>query len=188
MKNSFYFLILVLSAVVLACTDGQERTHKSPQEILLENKLLDSFSEKQVKFIPESYAEKTTDTIFDNGYEVHVKMYSDLNSHITVNLNDETVVNYRDFNLDIKVVKEGQIILSTTVNKEHDIAKVDMEDLDLTQYYLRDFWITNDDTHHIGVPCIYFEYYSPTLKDTFTIKLIADRTEYSKYTTIQISN
>ena len=73
MKNIFCFLILVLSAVILACTDGQERTHKSAQEILQENKLLDSFSEKQVKFIPEAYAEKTIETGFDKGYEIHVK-------------------------------------------------------------------------------------------------------------------
>lgn len=182
MKNSFYFLILVLSAVMLACTDGQERTHKSPQEILQENKLLDSFSEKQVKFIPESYAEKTTDTIFDNGYEVHIKMYSDMNNHITVKLKDETV-KYRDFNLEIIVVKDGKTLMNKTFNKQHHLV-YETTILDLNSSYLRDFWISADNKHYLdkNIPVINFEYFSPVTKETEVMSIVALEDRYDFYT------
>ncbi|WP_223035062.1 hypothetical protein [Hanstruepera marina] len=183
----FYLAALFIITICFTACDGRDRLSMTPQEVLKENKLLDSFSEKQIRFIPEEYAEKTTDTIFDNGYKVHVKMYTDMENHITVDLNGEKV-NYRDFNLDIEVIKDDKTILSTTLNKEHEIAKVEMENLELDQYYLRDYWITNDDKHHIGIPCIFFEYYSPAAKDSITIKLIANRTKYSKYSTEQIIN
>lgn len=187
MKNIFCFLILVLSAVVLACTDGQERTHKSAQEILQENKLLDSFSEKQVKFTPEAYAEKTTDTVFDNGYEVHVKMYADMKNHITVNLNGETV-NYRDFNLDIEVIKDDRTILSLTISKDHDINEQLSDDVNLNEYYLRDFWIAKENKHHKDIPGIYFEYYSPTSKDSIIQEILPYQEYDIKFMTSVLTN
>ncbi|PNQ72345.1 hypothetical protein C1T31_12415 [Hanstruepera neustonica] len=187
MKNLFYIIAFVFSMVFWACTDGQERMHQSPQEILQENKLLDSFSEKVIRFIPETYAEKTTDTIFDNGYIVKVKMYTDMDNHITVKLDDETV-NYRDYNLDIEVIKDDESILYLTINKSHQIHEQLRAGVDLDEYYLRDFWIAKDNKYHKNIPGIYFEYYSPTSKDSIIQEILPYQEYDVKYMTSVITN
>ena len=82
----FYLTVLIVLTICFTACDGRDRLDRTPQEVLQESKLLDSFSEQEIRFIPKEYAEKTTDTIFSNGYEVDVKMYTDMDNHITVNL------------------------------------------------------------------------------------------------------
>lgn len=187
MKNLFYIAAFIFSMVFWACTDGQERMYKSPQEVLHENKLLDSFSDKEIRFIPETYAEKTTDTIFDNGYVVKVKMYSDMENHITVKLGDETI-NYRDFNLDIEVIKEDKTILFLTICKDHEINEQLGDGVDLKKYYLRDFWIAKDNKYHKDIPGIYFEYYSPISKDSLIQEILPYQEYGVKFSTSVITN
>ncbi|WP_250437267.1 hypothetical protein [Hanstruepera flava] len=170
MKKLLYLTTLFIITICLTACDGRDRLSMTPQEVLKEHKLLDSFSEKQIRFIPEDYAEKTTDTIFDNGYEVHVKMYSDMNNHITVNSNGETV-NYRDFNLDIKVIRDDKSILSIKINKGVSIVYEHLSRLNLDEYYLRDFWIAKDNKYYPNMPAVYFEYYSPVLKDSSILEI-----------------
>lgn len=187
MRIFHYTLFFTIIIAFLACADGQERMHKSPQEVLQENKLLDSFSEKQIRFSPETYAEKTTDTIFENGYKVHVKMYSDMNNHIAVEVGNE-IVNYRDFNLEIEVIRDDETILLLTINKQHEINEQLGDGVNLDDYYLRDFWVAKNNKYHKDIPSIYFEYYSPISKDSI-IQEITPYQEYNiKYQTAVITN
>lgn len=172
----FYLTALIVLTICFTACDGRNRLDRTPQEVLQENKLLDSFSEQEIRFIPKEYAEKTTDTIFSNGYIVRTKMYTDMNNHITVNLNGVTV-NYRDFNLDIEVIKDDKTILSLNINKESEIHEQLSDDIDLRKYYLRDTWVAKDNKHHKDLPCIYFEYFSPDTKDS-QIQRITPYQEY----------
>ena len=99
---------------------GKERIHLSNTEVLKEHKLLDSFAE-QVEYIPEYYTEVINDTIFSNGYDVKIKMYSDSLRTVTVkskeNRSQSTI--YRDFNADILINKQDNEILNVTFNKDH---------------------------------------------------------------------
>lgn len=178
----FYLTTLILLTICFMSCDGRDRLDRTPQEVLQENKLLDSFSEMQIRLIPEEYAEKTTDTIFSNGYEVHVKMYTDMDNHITVNLNGETV-NYRDFNLDIIVVKDGKKLMNKTFSKQHHMVH-ETTILNLKSSYLRDFWISVDDKHYLdqNMPVINFEYYSPVSKETEVMSVVALEDRYDFYT------
>lgn len=179
----FYLAALIIVTICFTACDGRDRLSMTPQEVLQENKLLDSFSEKNIRFIPEEYAEKTIDTIFNSGYEVHVKMYTDMNSHITVKLNNEAV-NYRDFNLDIVVVKDGKTLMNKTFNKQHHMV-YETTILDLKSSYLRDFWIGMvDEKHYLdkNTPVINFEYYSPETKETEVMSVVALNDRYDFYT------
>lgn len=170
MKQLYLSLFSLIILGFISC-DGRDRLDKTPQEVLQENQLLDSFSEKEIRFIPEAYAEKTTDTIFDNGYVVRVKMYSDMNNYITVDFEDR-VDKYRDFNLDIEIIRDNETILSLTINKEHEIVYESLNRLNLDEYYLRDFWIAKNNKNYKDVPCIYFEYYSLKSKDSSILEIV----------------
>lgn len=178
---------LIAITICFTACDGRDRFDKTPQEVLQENKLLGSFSEKEVRFIPESYAEKTIDTSFDNGYEVNLKMYSDMDSHITLDLDDKHI-KYRDFNLDIEVIRENESILSITINKEHDIVYKHLDKLDLVEYYLRDFWVAKNNKNYPDIPCIYFEYYSPTSKDSSILEIMPLKDDNFQFVVTEINN
>ncbi|WP_158526739.1 hypothetical protein [Olleya aquimaris] len=45
--NRFTLLLLGILIAFLSC-DGRDRVHKTPQEVLIENKLLDSFSVRKI--------------------------------------------------------------------------------------------------------------------------------------------
>lgn len=183
----YYLAALFIGAICFTACDGRDRLGMTPQEVLQENKLLDSFSEQEIRFTPEEYAEKTIDTIFSNGYIVRTKMYADMNNHITVNLNGETV-NYRDFILDIEVIKDNKTILTLNLNKDHEIHEHLADEVDLDNYYLRDSWVARDNKYHKDLPCIYFEYYSPKSKDSQIQRITPYQENGIKYQTSVIIN
>jgi len=182
MVKSAYFGLGFLIIVLVSCSDGQDRIYKSHHEILQENKLLDSFSNKEILFIPESYAEKVTDTTFNNGYSVHVKMFSDMYNFVTVKSGKENI-NFRDFNLEIKVIKNGEVLLDKTFNKLNQHI-IENSTLDLKYCILRDFWIDikSEYYQYQNVPVIYFEYYSPETKENEVMSIIALKDRYDFYT------
>lgn len=179
MKYSSLIILFAIAMCFAAC-DGRDRLHKTPQEVLQETKLLDSFSEN-ITYIPAGYAEKITDTIFSNGYNIHIKMYSDMENHISSYSGKDTI-NYRDFNLDIKVVKDGKIIMEKTFNKQHHMI-YETTSLDLKTCYLRAFWISHDDKHYKdkNTPVINFEYYSPITKESEIMSIVALEDRYDFY-------
>ncbi|HMC01291.1 MAG TPA: hypothetical protein VKN14_09685 [Flavobacteriaceae bacterium] len=113
----FFFLIVVLTNI--SC-DGRDRAHKSNQEVLKENKLLDSFSENTVH-IPETYTEIKTDTILSNGTKIEIKLYSDMDVSVLKTFKKDAIQYkeyYRDFNAHIIVYKNNLEIFNEIINKE----------------------------------------------------------------------
>lgn len=143
MKNIFSFLILVLSAVVLACTDGQERTHKSPQEILQENKLLDSFSEN-IKYIPEKYTETITDTTLSNGFRVKISYFTDMNNSILKETKKDTIhlkEYYRERKTKIIVYKNSKELFNKTFDKTSIFKSYNLQFEEIKDYQLNSVFI-----------------------------------------------
>ncbi|RCW92579.1 hypothetical protein [Winogradskyella arenosi] len=75
--------------------------------------------EKQV-FIPKAYIEREVDTLLHNGYRVKIKTYADMSQSVLISKIKDTVnyqTHYRNFNFDIRVEKEGQLIYEEHFNK-----------------------------------------------------------------------
>lgn len=110
------FFVVILSFI--AC-DGQDRMHKAPQEVLLENKLLDSFSEN-ITYIPKEYTEVVTDTILSNGFRIKIKYYTDMNNSILEEKTIDSIKHknyYRDGIATIIVTKNSTELLNKTFTK-----------------------------------------------------------------------
>lgn len=78
--NKYTFLLFIILIALISC-NGRDRVKKSNQEVLIENKLLNLFSEN-IKYFPESYAESTTDTILNNGFRVKIKTFTDMENSV----------------------------------------------------------------------------------------------------------
>lgn len=132
MKNLFYIIAFIFSMVFWACTDGQERMHQSPQEILLENKLLDSFSEKAIRFIPEAYVEKTIDTTLSNGKKIVIKTFTDMENGVLKESNANSFF-YRDLKASV-LIKNNDTSIELTIDKAL-IKDKDLYCEDLKEFY-----------------------------------------------------
>ncbi len=102
----------------LGC-DGRDRVNKSSEEILIENKLLDSFSEN-VKYFPETYTEVETDTILSNGFRVKIKTFTDMENNYLDEFRQDTIIHkhfYRDNKATILVTKQG-VIFDQLIDKD----------------------------------------------------------------------
>lgn len=118
MKNVL-FLLAIVFLVFVGC-DGKDRVHLTNSEILKEHKLLDSFSEK-VKYIPEQYSEVVTDSLYDNGFRVKIKMYTDLDRDVLFTKTEESITykeHYRNFKFDILIEKNNSIIYQKSFDKD----------------------------------------------------------------------
>ena len=111
-KNTLILSLLVI--VLISSCDGRDKAFRSAQNDLIENKVLDTFTEN-VNYYPKSYTEIVTDTILSNGYNIHIKFYSDMNNTLIVNEKDAT--HYRDFIVDVKITKETKEIFNDTIYK-----------------------------------------------------------------------
>lgn len=165
-------LLLLLNLICLAFLgcDGKERIHLSNTEVLKEHKLLDSFAE-QVEYIPEYYTEVINDTIFSNGYDVKIKMYSDSLRTVTVkskeNRSQSTI--YRDFNADILITKQDNEILNVTFNKDHPKIIELLSRLRMDAYYMKNVWIEEKlEQKYKGAPAVYLKFYAPS-QNSFTV-------------------
>ena len=112
--------ILVISLIIsffLSC-DGRERIHKSPETVLKENKLMDSFSET-ITYIPNVYSEKVTDTILSNGFKIKIKSYTDMNNGVTKTIKKDTIteqLHYRNIKNEVIVFKNDVVIFNKILN------------------------------------------------------------------------
>jgi len=116
--NKILFFIFAIAITCVSC-DGRERVHKSNTEILLQNKLLDSFSE-HVIYIPETYTEITTDTILSDGTRIAIKLYSDMNTSVLKTFEKDAIQykeHHREFNAHIVVYKQDLEIFNEIINK-----------------------------------------------------------------------
>ena len=117
--NKFTLLILGILIVFLNC-DGRDRINKTPQEVLIENQLLDSFSEN-IKYFPKAYTETTTDTILSNGYRVTIKNYSDMKNSVLKTFETDSIKNkhyFRENISEVEVFKDDKQIFKQIINDD----------------------------------------------------------------------
>lgn len=81
MKKSVTLLIFALIISFFLSCDGRNRIHKSPETILTESKLLDSFSE-EIKYYPEELQKIKTDTILSNGFRLKINLTTDMTNSV----------------------------------------------------------------------------------------------------------
>ena len=101
--------------------DGRDRKHKTNNEVLKENKLLDSFSEI-VKYIPENYTEIENDTILSNGFRVKIKTYTEMQDNVFNEFTIDTInykFYYRNYTGKLDVYYNNTSILKETINKSY---------------------------------------------------------------------
>lgn len=72
-------------------------------------------------YYPESYTERTVDTLLHNGFRVKIKTYSDMDNSVLFTKIKDTVnyqTYYRNFKYDILVEKDGKPIYSQSIDKQ----------------------------------------------------------------------
>ncbi|WP_142786209.1 DUF4738 domain-containing protein [Changchengzhania lutea] len=119
MKNLIIIIFLIYTFSIMNC-DGRYRSQKSHQQVLVDNKLFDSFS-KQVQYIPEGYSEIVTDTILNNGYQIKMNYHSIETDYVleeNQTLNQiETAHHYKDFEAHLMVLKDDHLLINTLIDK-----------------------------------------------------------------------
>ncbi|WP_417238607.1 hypothetical protein [Bizionia sp.] len=118
MKHVSLFILVAIAMVFAAC-DGRDRLHKTPQEILHESELLDSFSET-ITYVPETYAEVKTDTLLANGFHIKIRTYTDMERSVLDTTKTDSIISktyYRDIKSQVIVFKEDQEIFNKTIDK-----------------------------------------------------------------------
>lgn len=118
--NRLLFLFFI-SAITLASCDGRNRKYKTNAEVLKENKLLESFTQK-IKFVPETYTEIKTDTILSSGFEVKINYHSLESSFVLEtrkSKNDAiTRIHHKNFEAQLLVLKHNTIINKSLISKK----------------------------------------------------------------------
>lgn len=120
MNKLIYFGLLIFIIILFQNCDGRDRAHKTTDEALIENKLLDSFSQN-VSFYPKNYSEVETDTILPNGFKVKIKAYTDMESHVPFSKVKGSITytkKYRNFKFDIIVEKDNTLIYQEHFDKD----------------------------------------------------------------------
>ncbi|SFO01735.1 hypothetical protein SAMN04487989_1115 [Bizionia echini] len=138
MKYTSLITIVILAMTFGAC-DGRDRLHKTPQEVLHETKLLDSFSER-VNYIPENYAEVLTDTILANGFHIKIKTFTDMENNLldvtqTDSLTHKTF--YRDVKSQVIISKNEKEIFNKIIDKSFFTQQYNNHEADLNRMTLR---------------------------------------------------
>ena len=117
--NKLAFLVFIISMAFLSC-DGRYRAHLSNAEVLKENKLLSSFSEK-LKFTPKQSINIETDTILSNNFQVKLKYYSlETNSIVkTYKTKNGSLINhtFKNFEAQIQILNKNNIISQNLIDK-----------------------------------------------------------------------
>ncbi len=120
MKQFIFLLVIATIGIVTISCDGRDRVFKTNTEVLIENKLLDSFSEN-ITYVPETYTEVATDTILYNGFHVKLKTYTIMDKHIVNEFKQDSIVYkkyYREFVTDVIVTKNDKEIFNERIDKE----------------------------------------------------------------------
>ncbi len=127
------FIIFVFTMTFFNC-DGRDRKHKTNAEILKENKLFDSFSEK-VKYLPEAYSEISTDTILSNGYKIKIRTFSNMSQSILDEFVIENITHklyFRKLRSEVYIEKNSRLVFNKVIdhaffesNLDHNTFKLD---------------------------------------------------------------
>jgi len=120
MKQFIFLLVIATIGIVSISCDGRDRVFKTNTEVLIENKLLDSFSEN-ISYVPETYTEIVTDTILNSGFHVKLKTFTVMDKHVIHAFKQDTVVYkkyYREFVTDVIVSKNSKEIFNERIDKQ----------------------------------------------------------------------
>ncbi len=176
------YYLLTLSVIVISFTscDGRDRLDKTPQEVLQENKLLDSFS-KNITYTPLNYNEVENDTLFSSGHRVLIKYYTDMDNNILVS-NQEVSANYkhyyRDFSVNVLVTKGDKTYFDKTIDKDF-FAKTETHiEGSLTDKYIKNVWVQDADNTFKDTPIFNIEFFSPTTNESVIYKFIVSENVY----------
>ncbi|GAA3655465.1 hypothetical protein [Flavivirga jejuensis] len=170
---SKFLFFTILSIVFLSSCDGRDRIYKTNAEILKENKLLESFTE-EIKFVPETYTEIKTDTIFNNGFEVKIKYHSLESNFVLENRkskNDSIIkIHHKNFEAQLLVLKNNTIINESLINKKlfYDFGSATFWNHAIMQFIWIDYDTSNEDTLYLNT-----SFCTPSTNECkdFTIKI-----------------
>lgn len=156
-------LLFLLIAIALSSCDGRGKKSRTTQQDLIENKILDTFTEP-IKTVPKDYFENVTDTIFNNGYQMHTKFYSSMKTGVIVVDSADLKTYYRAILIDIKVSKDSKEVFNNTIDKAFLIENKIFNTTDASDYLVADFWLDNMD-HADGFPVLVLKYINPKTKN-----------------------
>ncbi|WP_146035198.1 hypothetical protein, partial [Formosa algae] len=143
--NILQFSISLLIVTCFSC-DGREKSHKKPKQILADNGLLESFSER-INYVPEHYTETVTDTILHTGYHVRIKSYTDMKSNIlTTEKKDSLDIKtfFRTPVAEVAVDFKNETIFNHIISKTFISDKLENVSEALHPYQLKSVWIDDD--------------------------------------------
>ena len=123
--------ILLLCILLASSCDGRDRANYTQKEKIEQSKLSKSFFE-HIKYIPETYTEIETDTLLVNNFQIHLKVYSDMNTSILKEIKKDTIVHktyYRHF--------KGNLVVSLDNN---EIANISIDKLLFQDKTKKEFW------------------------------------------------
>ncbi|WP_452225978.1 hypothetical protein [Lacinutrix cladophorae] len=155
-------LLFLLVIILLSSCDGRDKKHRTAQQDLIENKVLDTFS-GAITIVPETYFENVTDTLFSNGYQMHTKFYSSMESGLIIKDSADLKTYYRDILIDIKVSKDNKEIFNNTIDKAFLLENKILNKDETTTYLVSDFWLENLDQED-GFPILVLKYANPKSK------------------------
>ena len=180
MKTTSLIITLFVILSFISCNDGQERMHKTPQEVLHENKLLDSFSENII-YTPVNYNEVENDTLFASGHRILIKYYTDLENSILVSNKEESKNHkhyYREFSASVLVTKGDNVYFDKTIDKDFLINSEISTRHYLQDKYMKNIWIQNSDSNFKDKLIINIEFFSPLTNESIIYKIIISKNVY----------
>jgi len=169
--SKLLYLFSIILIFVLSC-DGRERVHKTNEEVLIENKLLDSFSEN-VKYFPTEYTEQTIDTIFSNGITSKMTFYSDMKNAVYAEEIIDSITHktfYREFVVDVKIDSINNSIFNEKIDKSYLVKQKAFSQEEAKLYILNDFSISSLNDVNNELPMLALHYIHIESKQLKTIR------------------
>jgi len=165
-KLYFLFGVGILS-LCLTC-DGRDRVFKTPEAVLIENNLLDAFSER-ITYLPKDYSEFESDTILNNGLEIKIKIFTDMTRSVLQESTLDMVTHktyYRERIAEVSVSNSEQVLFSESIDKSFFNKHLFSQNNVLKDTVLKDFSIEPYYASSNRLT-INFDYYYPNENDQF---------------------
>lgn len=176
MKSILSFGLLISIICTFLNCDGRDRL-KDHKKTSLAAFNQQKSSNTNITYIPESYSEKVTDTIFSNGYHVYIKQYTVKDRSIKVEKKDQINV-FKDTNTDIKVSLNNEIIFDKSFSIKDTIITEHLSRLELENFYLRNVWTEKLDKYYPDVPCILMDFFNPKTMFSTTVMITPLKDEF----------
>jgi hypothetical protein len=165
MKHILY--LFLVSIIAFTSCEGRKSSHQAllesietyDKEVNVENSV----------YIPEYYSEREVDTLFQNGYRVKVKTYSDMDNSVLFTKLKDTInyqTHYQNFKFDIRVERDGNLIFNENFDKnkinslfQYDtVTKSNIKDYDFDKFGILKSIEVKDDlpiSHNVEIEVIY---------------------------------